>query len=128
MSRGNQFLMDALKRRELKAKETELLVEKTAQLLGGAKDLTIQLAKLPVLQVIFGCVLIESLQRVYVNQDYWNKDTQTWEKKASPLISQALATTMEGVVVTTSTLSALGGVAGPGGLGGLIGSIGGLIK
>ena len=120
--------MNALKRRELKAQETELLVEKTAQLLGGAKDLTIQLAKLPVLQVIFGCVLIESLQRVWVSQDYWNERTGAWEKKSSPLISQALATTMEGVVVTTSTLSALGGVAGPGGLGGLIGSIGGLIK
>jgi len=120
--------MNALKRRELKAQETAMLLDAAGRFLGGAKELTIAMARLPVFQVVGGCVLIESLQRVYVNQDVWNADKKVWEKKASPLISQALATTMEGVIITTSTIQAAGGVAGPGGLSGLIGSIGGLIK
>lgn len=89
-------------------------------------DVAIEVIRNPMLSVVLAAALIEGLQRVQLGTGRygWIDDPRApvsqWGEIKTPLISQAMASTLEGVVITKAALDAFGGL---GGIAGLLGKL-----
>lgn len=103
----------------------------------GAKEIAIAAIQNPIMSMVAAVVAIEALQNVRI-KDYANRvpvyrgpggTFSGFEPGEKPLLSQALATTLQTTIITSKTIESLGGLASViGGIKGIGGAIGGLLK
>lgn len=103
----------------------------------GAKDVAIAAIQNPIMSMVAAVVAIEALQNVRI-KDWANRvpvyrgpggTFSGFEPGEKPLLSQALATTLQTTIITSKTIESLGGLASLiGGIKGLSGAVGGLLK
>ena len=106
----------AIRRRELNLEQQKMLLDTAGRAAGGAKAIIIKALDSPVFNMVASVTLIEWLQTVQI----WDSTPQGPGGQAGPnrrpLISQALATTLEATIISTEALKSIGGLGGLGGL------------
>lgn len=122
----------ALRVAKLKARQdlAKQILAGSGRALDGLKDVAIAALGNPIITMIAGAVLIEYLQRVQVNSGRYGMvpqdpsaapgyTTHVWGPIKTPILSEQLGSTLEGVIITNGAMQALGGI---GGITSLIGS------
>ena len=123
--------------KELKIKRDTMLAERGLDLAGktvdAGRDITLALISNPLTQMLAFYTLIELLQRVELDAvpERWEWQSQpgthalVYKKVRTPLISQAGATTLQTVGLSTAVV---GSLASSGGLSGIAGILGKFLK
>jgi hypothetical protein len=77
------------------------LIEAASKTMGGMKDIIVAAVNAPLIQVLIAAALIEVGQRIKL------------DKEGHQLITEAIGNTLDGILLTTTTLEALSKAAGP---------------